>query len=258
MSRSNPRDFLYGRQAVRESLRAGRRRPFCLYIVEGLKPTPIINDIIGAAKQAHIPHRTLPRHDLARLVHTEAHQGVALETSAYPYTPIEAIFARAQAQQRPPLMLILDLLQDVHNVGSLLRAAEAAGVHGVLLQERRAASITPDTVNTSSGAAEHLHIARVTNLARTLATLKERGLWLAGLEGVPVAQPYTTVDMTVPLGIIVGSEGQGVRRLVREQCDWLIALPMYGQIESLNAATAGAIALYEVVRQRNANVKRDT
>ena len=250
MSHSIAREVLYGRQAVRESLRARRRRPLRLMIAEGVTPTPIINDIRTAAKHARIPQNTLPRVDIARLAHTEAHQGVILETSAYPYATTDDMFALAQEQHAPLLLLILDLLQDVHNVGSLLRTAEAVGVHGVIIQGRRAAGITPDAVNTSSGAAEHLFIARVTNLARELVALKKRGLWLVGLEGTATAQLYTTVDMTAPLGIVIGSEGQGLRRLVREHCDWLIALPMCGQVASLNAAVAGAIALYEVVRQR--------
>lgn len=251
MSRSTTREILYGRQTVRESLRAGRRRPLRLLVAEGLTPTSIVHDIIRAAKHARIPQNTLPRADLARLARTDGHQGIALETSAYPYATIEDIFALAQEQHTPPLVLILDLLQDIHNVGSLLRSAEATGVHGVIIQGRRAAGITPDTVNTSSGAAEHLLIARVTNLARTLTALQERGLWLAGLEGTTSAQSYTTLAMTGPLGVIVGSEGQGLRRLIREQCDWLIALPMCGQVASLNAAVAGSIVLYEVVRQRS-------
>ena len=146
----------------------------------------------------------------------------------------------------------MDLIQDVHNLGSLIRTAEAVGVHGVLVQERRAAGITPATVNTSSGATEHLHIARVTNLAQEIGALKAAEVWIAGLEDSQHAESYTDIDMTVPLGIVVGSEGRGLRRLVRERCDWLIALPMRGKISSLNAAIAGSIALYEVLRQRSA------
>jgi 23S rRNA (guanosine2251-2'-O)-methyltransferase len=156
----------------------------------------------------------------------------------------------AVTQEEPPLILLLDLVQDVRNLGSLLRTAEAAGAHGVVIQERRAAGITPDAVNVSSGAVEHLLVAQVTNLARTIDRLKDTEVWIAGLEDVYGAKPYTQADLTVPLGIVVGNEGEGLRRLTRERCDWLMSLPMRGSINSLNAAVAGSIALYETLRQR--------
>jgi 23S rRNA (guanosine2251-2'-O)-methyltransferase len=245
-------ETLYGRQAVREALRAGRRRPLRLFTAESTVDVPIITEIIKLAKQQRIPHKMLPRHDMVRVAKTEDHQGIALETSPYPYSTTDDMLALAQKCAEPPLLLILDLIQDVHNLGSLIRTAEAAGVHGIILQERRAAGITPVAVNTSSGATEHLHIARVTNLARTIQSLKDADIWIAGLEGTADAEPYTCVNMTGPLGIVVGSEGQGLRRLVRKHCDWLIAMPMRGKINSLNAAIAGSIALYEALRQRGA------
>ncbi|MBN2007187.1 MAG: 23S rRNA (guanosine(2251)-2'-O)-methyltransferase RlmB [Anaerolineae bacterium] len=246
------KEFLYGRQAVREALRAGRRRPFRLLLAETPRTTEILDEIITTAKQRHIPVHTLPRPELDRVTTTPEHQGVALEVSAYPYTDTETMLNQARTRAEKPLLLLLDLIQDVLNLGSLIRTAEAAGVHGVILQERRAAGISPATVNTASGATEHLNIACVTNLAREMEILKEQGIWMVGLEGVPEAQPYTAIDMAVPLGIVVGSEGSGLRRLVRERCDWLAAIPMRGAVSSLNAAVAGSLALYEAVRQRQA------
>ncbi|MDF1512505.1 MAG: 23S rRNA (guanosine(2251)-2'-O)-methyltransferase RlmB [Anaerolineae bacterium] len=246
------REMLYGRQAVRESLRAGRRTFHQLFLAHKTAQTPIIDDLIGLAQDAHIHVTYIPRTELsARLGHDE-HQGVALETSAYPYASIDEILTLAKTRQEPPLLILLDLIQDVHNLGSLVRTAEAVGVHGVIIPERRAAGVSPAAVNASSGAFEHLLVGSVTNLSQTIGTLKEAGLWIAGLEDIPGAQGYTAIDMCVPLAIVVGSEGSGLRRLVREQCDWLLAIPMRGRIGSLNAAVAGSIALYEAYNQRNA------
>jgi 23S rRNA (guanosine2251-2'-O)-methyltransferase len=157
----------------------------------------------------------------------------------------------AQAAEQSPFLLLLDHLLDPQNLGSLLRSADAAGVHGVVLPGRRAAGITPAAVRASAGAAEHVLVAQVTNLVQAMERLKGEGLWLAGLEAMAEAQAYTQADLTGPLGLVIGSEGSGLARLVRERCDFLIRLPMHGQVESLNAAVAGAIALYEVRRQRS-------
>ena len=178
------------------------------------------------------------------------HQGLAAEVSGYPYVDLEALLEAVQQSGEPPFLLLLDHVQDPQNLGSLLRTAEAAGVHGVVIPERRAAGVTPAAVRASAGAAEHVRVAQVTNLVRAMEWLKAEGVWLAGLEALPGAQLYTQADLRGPLGLVVGSEGQGLARLVRETCDFLIRLPMHGQVESLNAGVAGAIALYEVRRQR--------
>ena len=244
------RETLYGRQAVRESLRAGRRQPYALLLAEGIVESPIVEEIIALAKKKRLPIKYLSRREMEGYVGAVNAQGVALETSGYPYADLDEMFDLARRRREKPLLLLLDLLQDVHNVGSLLRTAEAVGVHGVIIQGRRAAGITPAVVNTSSGAVEHLLIAKVTNLSRTIEQLKGEEMWIAGLEDVYGAKPYTEADLTVPLGLVVGSEGNGLRRLVRDRCDILLSLPMRGQINSLNAAIAGSIALYEVLRQR--------
>ncbi len=246
------RETLYGRQAVRESLRANRRQPFRLWLMDRVVDTPIIEEIIALAQQRHVHTETISRNEMANLTGDVNHQGVALETSGYPYVEVDDILEYAQEHGETPLLLLFDLLQDIHNLGSLIRTAEAAGVHGIILQERRAAGVTAAVVNTSSGAVEHMLLARVTNLPRTIEQLKGVDIWIAGLDGTYGSKPYTEVDLTVPLGLVVGNEGDGLRRLVREKCDWLLTLPMNGEINSLNAAVAGSIALYEVLRQRAA------
>ncbi|HQE93983.1 MAG TPA: 23S rRNA (guanosine(2251)-2'-O)-methyltransferase RlmB [Anaerolineae bacterium] len=248
------REWLFGRQAVRESLSAGRRQPLRLLVAEGVAKAPILADIMTAARQQRIPIEPCSRQDIARLTGSDDHQGVALETSAYPYITPHAMLELARQRHEPPLLLLLDLLQDVHNMGTLLRTAEGVGVHGIVIQERRAAGITPVTVHTSAGAVEHLLVAQVANLAQEIEHLKAADVWIAGLEDARGAQPYTQVNMTLPLAIVVGSEGEGLRRLVRERCDWLMSIPMWGKINSLNAAVAGSMALYEARRQRSLEV----
>lgn len=246
------RETLYGRQAIRESLRAGRRQPQRLLLSERVAQAPIIEEILALVEQSRISIKTVDPYELDNIVGHDRHQGAALETSDYPYARIDEMLDLARQRGAPPLLLMLDLIQDVHNVGSLVRTAEAAGVHGMIIQRRRAAEITATVVNTSSGAVEHLLVAQVTNLAQEIARLKEQGVWVAGLEAAPGAKLYTEADLTMPLAVVVGSEGGGLRRLVRERCDWLMALPMKGEINSLNAAIAGSIALYEALRQRSA------
>jgi 23S rRNA (guanosine2251-2'-O)-methyltransferase len=244
------REILYGRQPVRETLRARRRQAFKLMLAKGLKTTGPVGKILHLAKQASIPVQWVDRHDLDRLGGEVNHQGLAAEVSGYPYVNLESVLETAQANEELPLLLLLDHLQDPQNLGSLLRSAEAAGLHGVVIPKRRAAGVTPATVRASAGAAEHVQVAQVTNLVRTMEWLKTKDVWLVGLEAAPGAQLHTQADLRGSLGLVVGSEGKGLARLVGETCDYLIRLPMYGQVESLNAGVAGAIALYEAVRQR--------
>jgi 23S rRNA (guanosine2251-2'-O)-methyltransferase len=244
------RETLYGRQAVRESLRAFRRDPFRLLLADTVISSPVIDEIVTLAEERGVPIDRLSRREMASFVGNEDHQGVALEVSGYPYVSLYDMLDLAEERGEPPLILLLDLVQDIRNMGTLLRTVEAVGGHGVVIQGRRAAGITPGAVNSSSGAVEHLFIAKVTNLSRSMEQLKGAELWIAGLEDVYGAQPYTEADLTGPLGVVVGSEGEGLRRLVRERCDFLLSLPMRGQINSLNAAVAGSITLYEVLRQR--------
>jgi 23S rRNA (guanosine2251-2'-O)-methyltransferase len=247
-------DLLYGRRPVYEALRAGRRRIFKLILAEGIreqeKGTGNVGQIVSMARAAGVPLGRSPRRELDRL--TSHHQGVVVESGPYPYADVDDVLHRAADQNAPPLLLLLDLLQDPQNVGSLLRTAEAVGVHGVIFPQRRAVGVTPAVVSASAGAVEHLLVAQVTNLARTIDDLKRHDLWVAGLEADPSAQFYHQADLNGPLALIVGSEGSGLRRLVREKCDFLLRLPMHGRVASLNAAVAGSVVLYEVERQRRA------
>jgi 23S rRNA (guanosine2251-2'-O)-methyltransferase len=243
------REILYGRNAVREALRAGRRKVYKLVLAQGTKETGIVADIVMLANKGGVPIQRVERRQLDRLGDFN-HQGVAAEATPYPYVELEEILAEADQRQEMPLLLMLDCLQDPQNFGALLRTAEIVGVHGVVIPKRRAVGITPAVVNSSAGSTEHLLVARMTNLVRTMEELKAKGLWMVGLEDVPQAHPYYQSDLTMPLALVVGSEGRGMGRLIRETCDILVRLPMRGEISSLNVAVAGSIALYEVWRQR--------
>lgn len=232
---------LYGRNAVLESLRAGRRQPRRVLLAENLQRDERIDEIMGRAGSLGLPVQRMRRaaiDDLAPF----GNQGVVLETSGYPY-------ARAVPEDAPgpeSILLALDELEDPRNVGALLRTAESAGVDGVVLPERRSASITPAVVNASSGAVEHLSVRLETNLARWLSATKELGYWIVGLDAGEGSENLFDADLPLPAVVVVGSEGRGLRRLTRERCDLLVRIPMYGKIESLNAAAAGSIALYQL------------
>jgi 23S rRNA (guanosine2251-2'-O)-methyltransferase len=243
-------EILYGRNPIRESLRAGRRVPRRLALAEGVQDSGVVADILHLAHSAGIDVRRVPKPEIGRLVGHGHHQGVALETSPYPYVEVPTILESAAMAGASPFLLALDLLQDPQNVGALLRTAEAVGVHGVLLQRRRAVGITPAVVNASSGAVEHLLVAQETNLTRALQELKAAGVWIYGLESRPGLISYHEASLTGPIALVVGGEGTGLRRLVRETCDVLMQLPMRGRVESLNAAVAGSVALYAIARAR--------
>ncbi len=242
------REVLYGRQPVRECLRARRRHIHRLILAEGIGETGIVGEILSLATGLKLPLQRVARLQLDRIA--EAHQGVALEVADYPYVAVEAILGWARKREELPFILALDHLQDPHNLGALLRTAEVAGVHGAIIPGRRAVGVTPAVVSASAGASEHLRVAQVTNLARTLEALKSGGVWVVGLESVPDARPYYQVDLNRSLVLVVGAEGQGLSRLVRETCDVLIRLPIRGQVGSLNASVAGGIALYAALAAR--------
>jgi 23S rRNA (guanosine2251-2'-O)-methyltransferase len=244
-------ELLYGRNAVREALRAGRRKPNRLLLAEGVlvqEDSGTLGEAVAEAQRQGIVVLNVPRLRLDQMTDGANHQGVALDAGPYPYADFNDLLALLPGQQ-DPLVLALDHLQDPQNVATLLRTAEAVGVAGVALPERRAALITPAVSNASAGAVEHLQIAMVNNLPRAIAQLQAAGLWVAGLQEEG-AQLYNKVDLRGPLVIVVGSEGSGLQRLTAEKCDFLLRLPMFGRIESLNAAVAGSIVLYEATRQR--------
>lgn len=243
-------ELLYGRNAVREALRARRRALRRLVISRSVQESGIIADIIRLAEQAGVPVERIERQALDRQLRDANHQGVMLETGPYPYVELDECLQAAADRREPALLLLLDHLQDPQNIGTLLRTAEAVGCHGVVIPGRRAADITPAVVNASSGAVEHLRVAMVTNLAQTIEELQRTGIWVAGLEQDEAAKDIDTVDLDLPLALVIGAEGTGMARLVRERCDFLVRLPIVGQVGSLNAAVAGSIALYHAWRQR--------
>jgi 23S rRNA (guanosine2251-2'-O)-methyltransferase len=243
-------EFLYGRNAVREALRAGRRTMQRLVVSTGVQETGIIAEIVKLAQAAGVPVAHVERQQLDKQLREANHQGVMLEAGEYPYVALEDCLALAESRKEPPFMLLLDHLQDPQNIGTLLRTAEVVGAHGVAIPGRRAAEITPAVVNASSGATEHLHVVLVGNLAQTIAELQRHGVWAVGLEDDERAQDLDSADLNLPLALVVGAEGAGLARLVRERCDFLVRLPMAGQLASLNASVAGSIALYNAWRQR--------
>ena len=240
------REILYGRNAVLEALRAGKPIDRIL-LAKGTRAKGTLAEIVALARSRGVPIQRVERVDLDRI--TDRHQGVVAEAGEYEYASVEEILTTAEERGEKPFLLILDCLQDIQNFGSLLRTAEAVGVHGVIIPKRRAVGVTAAVRKASAGAVEHLCIAQVANLARTIAALKERGLWVIGLD-MAGERTYDEADLDMPLAIVVGGEGQGISRLVRENCDFLVRLPMRGQVSSLNAAVAGSIVLYEALRRR--------
>jgi len=236
------RELVYGRQPVRECLRAHRRHIHRLLLGEGVKETGIVAEILSLVRELNVPVMHVSRAQLENI--SEAAQGVGLEVGAYPYVSLDEILKWAHKRGEPPFLLALDHLQDPHNFGALLRTAEAVGVHGVIIPERRAVGVTPAVVSASAGASEHVRIAQVTNLVRILEELKSKGIWIVGLEDTPGSSPYHQVDLNRPLALLIGAEGAGISRLARETCDLMIRLPMRGRVQSLNASVAGGIALY--------------
>jgi 23S rRNA (guanosine2251-2'-O)-methyltransferase len=241
---------LYGRNPVYECLRAGRRDVFRLFLAQGVREQGAVRHIVDLSAERQVPLQRVARRQLDGLASGASHQGVVAEVAGYPYATLDEVFALAERRVEPPWLLLLDCLQDPQNLGTLLRTAEAVGVHGVVIPDRRSAAVTPAVVNASSGACEHLYVVQITNMARTMRTLKERDVWIAGLEDVAGATLLWQANLEGALALVVGSEGQGMRRLVRETCDFLVRLPMRGQVASLNAAVAGSVALYEVARRR--------
>ena len=235
------REFIYGRNPVYETLRAKRRQFFQLLVSEGAQEKGRLSEIIQMARAQKTKVFRAPRKRMDKIAPN--HQGVALEVSAYPYHNVLDILDRAKKRGEPLFALLLDTLQDPQNFGTLLRTAESVGVHGVVIPLARTAQVTASVVNASSGASEHLLIAQA-NLAQSIATLKDAGAWIIGLEGSEQAQNPDAIPMDGAVGIVVGSEGRGMRPLVRKSCDLLMKLPMQGEIESLNAAVAGSVALY--------------
>jgi len=241
-------EYVWGRNPVLETLHSARYIKRIL-LAGGQREVPALVAILQEAARRHIPIETVPRERLDQLSHGAVHQGCLAVVEARKYVDLEQILAYAERKNEAPFLLVLDAIQDINNLGSLLRTAEAVGVHGVILPEHRAAEVTGTVIKTSAGASEHLLIAQETNLTRTIELLKKQNIWVVGLAGEAKTE-YNRANLTGALALVVGNESKGISRLVREHCDILIKLPMRGHVNSLNAAVAGSIALYEALRQR--------
>lgn len=235
-----------------EVLQAKRRQVFRLLLATGVEEKGKVQEILNLAAARRIPVERVPRDRLNQM--GENPQGVALEVSGYPYSEMDAVLQRAALADEELFVLILDVIQNPQNLGTLLRSAEAAGVHGVIIPLKRAADVTPAVVTASAGASEHMLIVQE-NLSRAIEQLKKAGAWVVGLEGGEESRPLEEVPLTGPLALVVGNEGEGMRLLVRESCDFLLRLPMRGRIESLNAAVAGSIVIYQALLARTKKEK---
>ena len=235
------KELIYSRNAVYETLSARRRQIFSIEIAEGVQEKGKIAEIIKLALQQKIKVSRVPRPKLDK-VH-QNNQGIVAEVSAYPYSDVLEILANAGAKGELPFILMLDSLQDPQNFGTLIRTAEALGVHGVVIPSARTVDVTPAVVNASSGASEHMLIAQA-NLSQTIDALKDNDIWIVGLDQDGAEIEAASRHLKGALGLVVGSEGEGLHDLVRKKCDIVLKLPMKGRIESLNAAVAGSVALY--------------
>jgi len=243
---ANAAELIYGLHAVREALRAGGR-PLQRLLVQ--RTDRQFADLVQQAKAQQIPVHIEPPRAFDRLVPGGNHQGVIAFVSAKAYSTTQDILDLARQRGEPPFLVILDGVEDPHNLGAIIRTAEAAGVHGVFVPERRAAGLTSVVAKTSAGALEHILVARVVNLSRLIEELKEAGLWIYGVEP-SAAQEVSAIEMTGPIAFVFGGEGGGIRRGVAQECDNLIRIPMKGKVESLNVSAAVAVTLFEGLRQR--------
>jgi 23S rRNA (guanosine2251-2'-O)-methyltransferase len=241
------KDFIGGRNPVIEALKSGREINK-IWIAEGSQKGSILQ-VLGLAKEAGVMVQYVPKKKIEQMV-AENHQGVVASVAAYEYAEIDDIFDKAAKKEEDPFILILDELEDPHNLGSIMRTADAAGAHGIIIPKRRAVGLTSTVAKASTGAIEHIPVARVTNLSRAVDELKDRGVWVAGTDAKG-KQDYRQLDCTLPIGLIIGSEGKGMSRILRDKCDFLVQLPMVGRVTSLNASVAASILMYEVYRNRH-------
>ena len=235
-----------GRNAVIEAFRSGKTIDK-LYVLDGCKDGPVMT-IIREAKKTDTIIRYVDREILDRLSKTGHHQGVVANAAAYDYAEVEDILNAAREKGEPPFVFILDGIEDPHNLGAIIRTANLAGAHGVIIPKRRAVGLTATVAKTSAGALNYTPVAKVTNLSATIEELKKEGLWFvcADMGG----ETMYNLNLTGPIGLVIGNEGEGVSRLVKEKCDYVASIPMKGNIDSLNASVAAGVLAYEIVRQR--------
>lgn len=245
--RELPDDVLVGRNAVTEALKSGRGINK-LWIASGDREGSVA-EIAALAKERGIVVQYVERAKIEALAGGHRHQGVLAYVAPVPYAELEDILKAAEAKGEAPFLVLLDELEDPHNLGALLRTADATGVHGILIPKRRSVSLNATVAKTSAGAVEYVPVARIGNIVQTLKKLKEKGFWVAGAD-MDGEKAYYEADLTGPLVLVVGSEGKGMSRLTKEACDFIVRMPMVGRINSLNASVAGSILMYESMRQR--------
>jgi 23S rRNA (guanosine2251-2'-O)-methyltransferase len=241
-------EMIYGRNPVRECLLAGRRRCFKLMLADRFEPAPILDEIQKLARKHNLPVERAQRKRLDTI--NPNHQGVALEATDYPYSELPEMLALAKERGEEPFLLALDHIEDPHNLGAMLRTAELVGVHGVILPNHRQTEVNATVIKASAGASEHLLISRVGNLAQSLLQIKKMGVWAIGIQHDKKAKPFHQADLKGAVVLVIGSEGAGMSRIVRDTCDLLVEIPMRGAIDSLNASVACALVLYETWRTR--------
>lgn len=245
---TNQEELIAGKHPVLEALRSGREINK-IWIAEGSQKS-LTQSITSEAKKLGIVVQFVDKRKLDSLATGIAHQGVIAQAAAFAYMEVEELLDIAKRKEETPFLLVLDEIEDPHNLGSILRTAECTGVHGVVIPKRRSAGLTATVLKTSAGAAEHVSVARVTNLAQTIDKLKEAGVWVVGTD-VNAKQDVYKMKLDMPLAIVIGNESKGMGRLIKEKCDFLVKLPMRGQLNSLNASVAAGVLMYEVVRQRH-------
>ncbi len=240
--------YIVGRNPVLEKLRTGKDVEKILVVKGEYKGS--INKIIGIAKDRNIIIQQVDKNKLDQISGNNAHQGVAALVAPYEYSSIDEILNDAKQKGESPFVLILDGIEDPHNLGSIIRTAESGGAHGIIIPKRRAAQVTQTVYKSSAGAVEYLPVAKVTNISDTIDELKDRGLWVYGAD-MDGEEYYFDTELKGSIALVVGSEGKGISRLVKEKCDGLLRIPMTGKIASLNASNAASILIYEVVRQNH-------
>ena len=235
-----------GRNAVMEAFRAGKTIDK-LFVLDGCQDGPV-KSIVREARKYDCIITYVPKERLDQMSETEKHQGVIAYAAAYEYAEVEDILKAAEEKGEDPFIILLDNIEDPHNLGAIIRTAHQAGAHGVIIPKRRAVGLTATVAKTSSGALNYIPVAKVTNLSVTIEELKEKGIWFvcADMEG----ELMYKVNLKGPIGLVIGSEGEGVGRLVKEKCDYNAKIPMYGKVDSLNASVAMGVLAYEIVRQR--------
>lgn len=240
--------IIEGRNPIIEALK--NNRPIEKIMVNKASKEGSIKKILAMAKEKKVIIQDVDRHKLDEMSESHAHQGVIAITSDYRYYDLDEILEIPRQNGEDPFFIILDGITDPHNLGSIIRTADAVGAHAVIIPKRRSVQITPIVAKASAGAVEYLPVCKVTNIVNTIKTLKENGLWIAAVD--MDGQTFYQQNLGGPLGLVVGSEGEGISRLVKQNCDFTVSMPMSGNVTSLNASVAGGILLYEVYRQRNA------